>query len=94
MHFEKGAAQALSLQIQSAEHWTHWRQRVHAGSAESSRKETAMNPDQMEQRIQAREKLSYEQRQLKALEDIADALLAIRSILVTMSSEQPRRRPY
>lgn len=53
-----------------------------------------MNPDQMEQRIQAREKLSYEQRQLKALEDIADALLAIRSILVSMSSDQPRRRPY
>jgi hypothetical protein len=57
-------------------------------------KGSAMNPDQMEQRIQAREKLSYEQRQLKALEDIADALLAIRSILVSMSSDQPRRRPY
>ena len=51
-----------------------------------------MNPDQMQRRIEAREKLSYEQRKLLALEDIADALSSIRSILVTMNTTQPRRR--
>lgn len=51
---------------------------------------TAMNPDQMQRRIEAREKLSYEQRKLFALEEIADALMGIRSILVTMASNQPK----
>jgi hypothetical protein len=50
-----------------------------------------MNPDQMQRRIEAREKLSYEQRKLLALEEIADALFGIRSILMTMNADQPRR---
>lgn len=50
-----------------------------------------MNPDQMQRRAEAREKLSYEQRKLFALEEIADALTSIRSILVTMASDGPRR---
>lgn len=50
-----------------------------------------MNPDQMQRPIEAREKLSYVQRKLLALEDIADALSGIRSILVTMNSTEPQR---
>ena len=49
-----------------------------------------MNPDQMQRRVEAREKLSYEQRKLFALEEIADALMGIRSVLVTMTSDRPK----
>jgi hypothetical protein len=50
-----------------------------------------MKPDQLQRRMEAREKLSYEQRKLFALEEIADQLLGIRSILMTMNANQPRR---
>lgn len=62
-----------------------------ASSCSVDLEDSAMNPDQMQRRIEAREKLSYEQRKLLALEEIADALFGIRSILVTMNSDQPRR---